>query len=263
MQILTVTSGRYRLMMFPALIYLAAIGACHFHWKKWIAPVLLIFLLCIWKTYSFMGANKAEGTALLAQAHFLKGNYEHAEDLLLFAGKHFKDSSRIDNMLGNIAERKGNIDAARKYYSKVTREEPFMAEGWMNLANVTPDPVKADQFFRNALEAAGSAPAADLTYNYAKFLHAVRNYSKAEEMLKATFKIDSSHVMALNLCGLMAAEKKDFKKAAELFYRAALLKPDEPGFWKNTAIMAQLAGNKKLETDAVQKYLNLRRNKRK
>lgn len=260
MQILTVTSGRYRLMMFPALIYLAAIGIYYLKWKKWIVPVCLIFLLSVWKTYSFMGADKAEGTALLGQAHFLKGNYEHAEDLLLFAGKRFKDSSRIDNMLGNIAERKGNIAAAEKFYAKVTQEEPFMPEGWMNLANVTPDPVKADKFFRTALEAASPAPSADLTYNYAKFLHAVKNHQGAEEMLKRTFTIDSNHVMALNLRGLLAAEKKDFKGASEFFHRAALLKPQEAGFWKNTAITAQLAGNKELEAEAAQKYLNLIRN---
>ena len=263
MQILTVTSGRYRLMMYPGVIYLAAIGISYLKWKKWIVPVCLIFLLTLWKTYSFMGADKAEGTALLGQAHFLKGNYEHAEDLLLFAGKRYKDSSRIDNMLGNIAERKGNIAEAGNFYAKVTKEEPFMPEGWMNLANVTPDPVKADKFFRNALEAAAPAPSADLTYNYAKFLHAVRNHRGAEEMLKKTFNIDPDHVMAFNLSGLLAADKKDFKSASEFFYRAALLKPQEAGFWKNTAITARLAGNKKLEAEAAQKYLDLIRNTKK
>ena len=263
MQILTVTSGRYRLMMFPALIYLAAIGISYLKWKKWFLPVCLIFLFSVWKTYSFMGTDKAEGTALLGQAHFLKGNYEHAEELLIFAGKRFKDSSRIDNMLGNIAERKGNIAEARKKYLKVTKEEPFMPEGWMNLANVTPDPVKADKFFRTALEAAAPAPSADLTYNYAKFLYSIKNSQGAEEMLKRTFNIDSHHVMALNLSGLLAADKKEFKAASEFFHRAALQKPQEAGFWKNTAITAQLAGNKKLEAEAAQKYLTLIRNTKK
>ena len=141
-----------RLMMFPGLLYLAAIGAVHINWKKIILPFAAVFLFSIWKTYSFVGSDKAEGTALIAQAHFAKGNYEHAEELLLFSAKRFRDSSRIENMLGNIAEKKGDLPLARQYYSKVTQTEPFMPEGWMNLANITQEPEKAEKYFRRALQ---------------------------------------------------------------------------------------------------------------
>lgn len=254
MQLLTVTSGRYRLMMFPGLLYLAAIGAVYINWKKIILPFAAVFLFSIWKTYSFVGSDKAEGTALIAQAHFAKGNYEHAEELLLFSAKRFRDSSRIENMLGNIAEKKGDLPLARQYYSKVTQTEPFMPEGWMNLANITQEPEKAEKYFRRALQAAGKTPGADLTFNYARFLYAAKRYAEAEQFLHQTFQREPEHIMALNLSGLIAAEKKDFHRASAFFFKAALLKPREAGFWQNTAITARWAGNKKLEQQAIRKY---------
>ena len=254
MQLLTVTSGRYRLLMFPGLLYLAAIAAVYVSWKKIWLPFAAVFLFSIWKTYSFMGADKAEGTALIAQAHFAKGNYEHAKELLLFSSKRFRDSSRIDNMLGNIAEKEGDLALARQYYSKVTQTEPFMPEGWMNLANIMPNPEKAENCFRRALKAAGKAPGADLTFNYARFLYAAKRYDEAEKFLAQTFQREVDHIMALNLSGLIAAEKKDFHRASTFFFKAAQLKPQEAGFWQNTAITARWAGNKALEQLAIRKY---------
>ena len=262
MQILTVTSGRYRLLMFPGIIFLAAIGACHINWKKWLIPATFVFAVQFYMTYSFVGFNKHEGTALLGQAHFIKGNYEHAKELLLFAEKRCKDSSRIDNMLGNIAEKEGNMELARIYYQKVTKAEPFMPEGWMNLANVTPDISQADKLFRKAINASHPSPSADLLYNYANFLYKTGNHDAAEKLLPQIFNSAPDHIQALNLGGLMAASKKDFKNASAYFFRAARLKPDEPGYWKNTAITARLAEDKALEKFAAEKYMQLIRKKR-
>ena len=47
----------------------------------------------------------------------------------------------------------------------------------------------------------------------------------------------------------------------QLFFKAAQLQPDEPGFWKNTAITARLAGNKALEKYAAEKFMLLTRKK--
>ena len=60
--------------------------------------------------------------------------------------------------------------------------------------------------------------------------------------------------MALNLSGLIAAEKKDFHRASAFFFKAAQLKPQEAGFWQNTAITARWAGNKALEQLVIRKY---------
>ena len=261
MQLLTVTSGRYRLLMFPAIIYLAAVGAAHLKWSQWKIPFAAVFLLTIWLTYSFMAFDKAEGTALLGQGHFIKGNYGHAKELLLFANKRLRDSSRIDNMLGNIAEKEGNLALARVYYTKVTRLEPFMPEGWMNLANVTPQMEQADKYFNMALKAAAPSPGSDLTFNYARFLYAAKRYKEAETFLQKTLAVAPDHVMALNLSGIMAADRKDFKQAAELFFKAASAAPGELGFWQNTIITARLAGDKKLETLAVTRYQELQHRK--
>ena len=258
MQILTVTSGRYRLMMFPAILYLAAVGAVHFNLKKLFPFVAGTALLSFLVTYSFLGKDKAEAAALLGQAHFIKGNYVHAKELLLLAKKRIRDSSRIDNLLGNIAEKEGNLPRARACYAEVTHREPYMPEGWMNLANVTPDVQKADKYFSKAL-AVSPLPSADLTFNYARFLYAVKRSTEAEKLLEKCLNADPAHVMALNLKGLIAADRKDFQLAAKLFFRAASLKEDEPGFWRNTAIMARMAKDKELENKAVNKFLQLQK----
>ena len=258
MQILTVTSGRYRLLMFPAILYLAAVGAVHFNWKKLFPFVAGTALLSFLVTYSFLGKDKAEAAALLGQAHFIKGHYVPAEDLLLFAKKRFRDSSRIDNLLGNIAEKKGDLPLARAYYAEVTVREPYMPEGWMNLANVTPDPERAGKYFRRAFETS-PRPTADLTFNYARFLYAVKRSSEAEKLLEKTFSLDPDHIMALNLKGVIAADKKDFQQAAKFFLRAATLKENEPGFWRNTAIMARMAGDRELENKAANKFFQLQK----
>lgn len=254
MQIVTVTSGRYRLLMFPAVIYLAAAGGAYLNWRKWIWPFLILLMCSVWFTYNFMGSNKAEATALLGEAHFIKGNYEHAEELLLFAQKRFKDSARIENMLGNIAEKHKNFPRARYFYAKAAQAESFMPEAWMNLANITSDPKAAEKYFKRALEAAAPSPGADLTFNYAKFLHAAKRSREAEKFLQQTLATASDHVMALNLSGIIAFEKKDFSSASQFFFRAAELNPKEIGFWRNCAIAARLAGNAPLEQHAIKKF---------
>jgi Flp pilus assembly protein TadD len=261
MQMLTVTSGRYRLLMFPALLFLAAYGLIYLNIKKWWGILLLLIFFSAVLNYGFMGADKGEGTALLGEGHFIKGDYPHAKELLLFAKKRFRDTSRIDNMLGNIAEKEQDFDLARQYYTQVTKKEPFMPEGWMNLANITPDPLKAERCYTKALEVSAPSPSADLTYNYAKFLHAVKRSSEAEQWLEKTFKTDKNHVMAWNLSGLIAAGKKDFKGAAEKFLHAARLQPREAGFWRNTAITARMAGDRNLAEYAMREYMNLTRKK--
>ena len=114
MQMLTVTSGRYRLLMFPGIIYLAAAGITYVNWRKIYLLFILILLLTVWKTYNFLGKDKAEGSALLGEAAFIKGDLAHAGELLLFASKRFKDSSRVENMLGMIAEKQGDLKTAEK-----------------------------------------------------------------------------------------------------------------------------------------------------
>ena len=79
--------------------------------------------------------------------------------------------------------------------------------------------------------------------------------------MQKTLAVDPDHVMALNLSGIMAADRKDFKQAAELFFKAASAAPGELGFWQNTIITARLAGDKKLETLAVTRYQELQHRK--
>ena len=261
-QVLTVTSGRYRLMMFPGILYLAAAGCAGISWKKCFLPMLLLFLLGIWCTYGFMIRDRYEGCALLGEAAFRKGDCSHARDLLLFARKGMKDASRIDNMLGNIAEKEGDIVQARKWYEGVAKAEPYMPEGWMNLANLTPDPRQAETYFRKALDVSGSSPAPDLLFNYARLLYGTNRKAQARELLEQALRSSPEVPQVYNLSGIIAMEEKRFRDAEQLFRRAAELAGNEPGFWRNAAVAARLSGNRELQISAEKRFLELQQKRK-
>ncbi|MBQ7694435.1 MAG: tetratricopeptide repeat protein [Lentisphaeria bacterium] len=262
-QVMTVTSGRYRLMMFPGILYLAAAGCAGIDWKKCFLPFLLLFLFCLWCTYGFVIRDRREGCALLGEAAFRKGDFSHARDLLLFARRGgMKDSSRIENILGNIAEKEGDFVQARKWYAGVVKAEPYMPEGWMNLANLTPDPRLAETYFRKALEASGSSPAPDLLFNYARLLYGTKRKNEAKELIEQALHTSPEMPQACNLSGIIAMEEKRFRDAEQLFYRAARLAGNEPGFWRNTAVAARLSGNRKLQISAEKRFFELQQKRK-
>ncbi|MBR2372652.1 MAG: tetratricopeptide repeat protein, partial [Lentisphaeria bacterium] len=260
-QIATVSSGRYRLMMFPGLILLAAAGAVFTNWRRWSLPFVIIVLAVIFKTYAFMGRDKAEGTALLGEGFFIKGEFDHARDLLIFANKRFKDSSRIENMLGTIAEKQGDLKTAAEYYRKVAKTEPFMPESWMNLANITRDPAEAEKYFKKAMSVSAPSPENDLLFNYARFMYSQKRVEESARMLEQIIARDDSHFMSHNLYGIIAINNKNFSVAAVHFLKAAELKKTEAGFWRNTAIAARLSGNTALEHKALQMFSKLSKSK--
>ena len=261
-QVVTVTSGRYRLMMFPGILYLAAAGCAGIDWKKCFLPALLLFICCLCGTYGFMIHDRCEGCALLGEAAFRKGDHSQARDLLLFARRGMRDSSRIDNMLGSIAEKEGDVARARKWYEDVVRQEPYMPEGWMNLANLTPDPRQAEGYFRQALEVSGSSPAPDLLFNYARLLYGTNRKARAKELLDQALSASPEAPQACNLSGIIAMEEKRFRDAEQLFYRAALLAGNEPGFWRNTAVAARFSGNRELQISAEKRFLELQQKRK-
>ena len=262
-QVLTVTSGRYRLMMFPGILYLAAAGCAGIDWKKCFLPALLFFLFCLWQTYGFMVYDRHEGCALLGEAAFRKGDYSQARDLLLFSRYGgMKDASRIGNLLGGIAEKEGDFVRARKWYENVVREEPYMPEGWMNLANLTPDPHQAEEYFRKALEVSGSFPAPDLLFNYARLLYGTKRKVEAKQLLDQALRSSPPLPQVCNLSGIIAMEQKRFRDAEQLFYRAALLAGNEPGFWRNTAVAARFSGNKERQIQAEKRFFELQRKRK-
>ena len=261
-QVMTVTSGRYRLMMFPGILYLAAAGGAGLDWKKCFLPALLLFLICLWGTYGFMACNRIEGAALLGEAAFRKGDYSQAEDLLLLSRRGMRDSSRIDNLLGGIAEKKGDFARARKWYEGVVKAEPYMPEGWMNLANLTSDPRQAEAYFRKALELSGSSPAPDLLFNYARLLYGTKRKVQAKELLDQALRSSPEVPQVYNLSGIIAMEEKRFRNAEQLFYRAARLAENEPGFWRNTAVAARFSGNKDLQFLAEKRFVELQQKRK-
>lgn len=256
-QVVTVTSGRYRLMMFPGILYLAAAGCAGIDWKKCFLPALLFFIYCLWGSYGFMISDRSEGCALLGEAAFRKGDYSQAKDLLLFARRGMRDSSRIDNLLGSIAEKEGDFARARKWYEGVVKEEPYMPEGWMNLANLTPDPRQAEGYFRKALEVSGASPAPDLLFNCARLLYGTKRKAQAKELLDRALRSSPEVPQVWNLSGIIAMEEKRFRDAEQLFYRAARLAENEPGFWRNTAVAARFSGNRDLQRLAEKRFLEL------
>ena len=262
-QVVTVTSGRYRLMMFPGILYLAAAGCAGIDWKKWFLPALLFFIYCIWGSYGFMIRDRSEGCALLGEAAFRKGDHSQARDLLLFCRRGLRDASRVDNLLGNIAEKEGDVAQARSWYAGVVKAEPYMPEGWMNLANLTPDPRQAEAYFRKALEVSGASPAPDLLFNYARLLYGTNRKAQAKELLDQALRASPRMPQACNLSGIIAMEEKRFRDAERLFHRAAVFAENEPGFWRNAAVAARFSGNKELQLSAEKRFLELQKKRKK
>jgi Flp pilus assembly protein TadD len=209
-----------------------------------------------------MVCDRYEGCVLLGEAAFRKGKYSHARDLLLFGRRRMKDASRIDNLLGNIAEKEGDFVQARKWYEGVVKAEPYMPEGWMNLANLTPDPRRAEAYFRKAIEVSGTSPAPDLLFNCARLLYGTKRKAQAKELLDRALRSSPPMPQVCNLSGIIAMEEKRFRDAEQLFYHAARLAGNEPGFWRNTAVAARFSGNKELQIQAEKRFLELQQKRK-
>ena len=234
-QILTVTSGRYRLAMLPALLYFAAYGISCFKWKKFFAVPLIVFgaSLFILPPHPSEGAHEAAG--ILGEAAIRKNQGAKAFKLLSFAREGCNDPARIVNQLGMLLERSNDFKGAEKAYKEAAAGDPESMESFMNLGNLySRFPAKhkdAQMYYKKALEM--SPDSALLRYNYGVFLANTKRPAEAEKELLRALECDSSYHPAYNQLGIIALQTGRPQVAEKCFSAALELVPDHRGYRNN------------------------------
>ncbi|WP_295807087.1 tetratricopeptide repeat protein [uncultured Victivallis sp.] len=242
MQILTVTSGRYRLAMLPAVLFFAACALARFRWRRhwFVLPLLLAVSLLLQGSDS----GRAEAAALLGEAAFRKGEFREAKPLLEQALREIDDVPRFGNLLGGIAMAEGDAVGAERAFRQVLAADPLDADAHMNLGNlcsVLPGRAgEAEEHYRRAL--ALRPDYADLHFNFGLFLQRQGRLPEAEKQYRQALECNPAHAQAFNSLGILAMGRGAFREAAEFFHRAASLEPGNPGFAANRRA-AQEAAN--------------------
>ncbi len=237
-QVLTVTSGRYRLTMLPAVLFFSACGLTSFDWKKYFyLPLLALFLQLPLVTGSF-SEGKYEAAALLGEAAWRKGDAGQALRDLAFARTGYHDPARISNQIGMLLEHHGDFAGAERAYREAAAGDPDAMESWMNLANLLARfparHAQAQNFYAEALRRAPKSSV--LHYNYAVFLNGRGKTEDAEKELLRALECDDTQHRAYNLLGVIALRSGRPEAAEKCFAAALALAPQETGYRKNLEI---------------------------
>ena len=246
-QILTVTSGRYRLAMLPALLYFAACALPCFTWKQSLGKVYVLLLLIVSGIHILLfsprleeGAHEAAG--ILGEAAIRKIEGQKAFQLLTFAKKGCFDPARISNLLGMLLERSNDFAGAEKEYRLAAEGDPEAMESYMNLANLYARfPARhqeAEKYYLIALEK--QERSALLHYNYGLFLHRTRRPAAAEKELLKALACDNTYHLAYNQLGIIALQTQRSLVAEKCFSAAAELAPENPGYKRNLEFVQKL-----------------------
>ncbi len=238
-QLLTVTSGRYRQMMMVPVLVFAASGITVFNWRRyWFLPVFAIGFAGIFG-FTFHRSNRAEAASLYGEAALYKGKTALAEDLLRFAAARIDDPARFDNLLGIIAERQGKRAAAKAYYRSAISREPDRHEAHLNLGVLLGgEPGREEEARAEFVRALELAPEnASGHYNFARFLSAGGDFAGAESECRNALEDDRFFAPAWNLLGVFRANRNDLSGALACFRRAEELDPREEGYRANRQAM--------------------------
>ena len=242
-QVLTVTSGRYRTAMIPAILLFAAVGATELN-RRWRLMVPAVFLaISLVLTTELQGLD--EMSSLCGEAAYRKGDFERAVPLLEYALRYADSPGRFENLLGSIAMKAGRLEEAERRFRRAVKAEPERVEGWMNLGNVlSQDPGRvseAEMVYRRTIAAFPGE--ADLCYNYGLLLQKLQRFSEAEEMFRETVKIAPGHAPALNglATSLILAGRPS--EAIPLLERAYRLDPRNPGYLGNLVYACRAVGD--------------------
>ena len=262
-QIITVTSGRYRLMMYPAFFVFAAV-AIDFILRnsknnrkvlKWGGAVAAGVLLVYLPSPPFnLKEQQAETNSLLGEACFRQGNYRQAEKHFRACLEYDPTDARAYNLLGIISESEFPKQPARaeRLYKLAIKNSPLEPEGYLNLAIQYSNRGRfqqAEHYFAKAFKYGPRKP--QVLYNYACFKLKQRQIKDAEKYLDACLLEAPWHVKALNTRGVICIKNRQPEAALEYLRAAHRLSPSKTGVMLNLAVALHQNG----QTSAALKML--------
>ena len=202
--ILTVVSGRYRTGLFPALIIFSSLAICRLG-RKALIPALPALLFGIWW---ITPTGMPEAMSIMGEAHYRKGNFTEAKEMLEIAEKTLADPSRFDNMLGAIAEENGNFEEAERRYINAVTGEPAYPEAYLNLAHL--------------------------------YFNVPGKRAAALGLIYESLKIDPEQASAYDMLGMDMVQKQDLQSALAMFEAAAGLEPENELYIKKVNVCREL-----------------------
>ena len=260
-QTITVTSGRYRLPMYPAFFVFAAFAVNYMvqcikerkHLVKYgIVLLCAILIVTIPSPLVNEHAEQAEVNSLYGEAYFKQGKYQEATKYLQEYLQFDPADARVYNLLGIIAEAT-SPGLAMRYYRKAIESEPDAAEGYLNLAiqySHQRNSKEAEIYFSKALQYGSDNPS--VLYNYACFMQGKGDIKNAIEYLERCLIEAPWDDKALNTLGVIYVQKRNFKLAIKYLLRAHKVVPNKIGVMLNLTV-AYLNDGKK---DEAIKMLN-------
>lgn len=204
--VLTVVSGRYRIGMMPGIFLLSAIGFCNL---KRIYIVVLTILAAAAAIFLHPGKTLPhEAASITAEVLMKQKQYDEAEKLIIFAMQALDDPSRFNNMLGNIAELRGDFKRAEKEYRAALAAENDQFITYLNLGQL---------LFRDRSRRIESC-----------------------RLLRASLHLNPAQSAAWNFLGIDNFENKRIAEAAACFANAHRFNPGNPGYKRNFEICQKL-----------------------
>jgi Flp pilus assembly protein TadD len=240
---LTVVSGRYRVPIYPAVIFFATVAIYVKNRRLRLYLCIPVLFLGIYLYGAFPNNEHGQAKAILGEAKVIKKDYSTGLTLLKEAiSLGVDDPANCYNLLGEIAESKGNYQEAEKLYKEIIKLEPYMPEAWMNLGNIAslnPKRYKEAGFYYNkALELDFNN--ADIHYNCGLFLLKLKQLNKSEAAFKKALELNNFHAPAANQLGIIAFNKKDFILAEKFFYKAYISNKSNQGYKNNLEVVKRI-----------------------
>lgn len=269
LQVIFLTSGRYRLALIPPLIaasaYLICSAAEFFRDRKhslmFCATLLAASVIVLVPVPpSDKALEAAHADSALAESYFKIGDMVQAEKHLSRSFGLLSNWDRTANLMGQIKYAQGDAASSVKYFSSAMKDFPESCHAFMNMGTVMSDSgdfASANELYAQALKRAPRSAQSDILFNIGEMEHRRRNTAKASEMYDASLKINPLNRRALNNLGTIRVSEGNYGEAVRLFRKALTLEPSNPKLMVNLAFAEMLSGNKTEALRLAMKALSL------
>ena len=197
-QVLTVTSGRYRMGMMPGVLLLAALAAAAMTRKHLLIAIAGAVLLA--GMMPEIPRIDPEEQSIMGEVYYRKGKFDEAEKALEYASRYIDHPTSFGNLRGIIAEKRGDFKQAEKFYRQALKD--YDPEAYFNLGLM-------------------------LSKNFPE------RREEALILLVTGVKLDPGRPDVWNQLGVNAVHLGDWTVAEIAFSAALKLVPEHPGYRSN------------------------------